>query len=44
MRTQGVELQAGLEAILVLHAVVLSFALIAGALAALLLPGPPRKT
>jgi hypothetical protein len=40
MRTQGVDAQTGLEAILVLHAVVLSFALIAGALAALLLPGP----
>jgi uncharacterized membrane protein YbhN (UPF0104 family) len=40
MRTQGVDLQTGLEAILVLHAVVLTLALIAGALAALFLPGP----
>jgi uncharacterized membrane protein YbhN (UPF0104 family) len=40
LRTQGVALQTGLEAVLVLHAVVLSFALVAGALAALLLPGP----
>ena len=40
MRTQGVELAAGLEATLVLHAVVLAMALGAGAAAAALLPGP----
>ncbi len=40
MRTQDVALQTGLEATLVLHAVVLALALVAGALAALLLPGP----
>ncbi len=40
MRTQGVALQAGLEAVLVLHAVVLALALAAGAIAAALLPGP----
>lgn len=41
MRTQDVALQTGLEAALALHAVVLALALIAGALAAVLLPGPP---
>ena len=40
MRTQGVDLATGLEAILVLHAVVLALALSAGALAAAFLPGP----
>lgn len=40
MRTQGVTLAAGLEAVLVLHAVVLALALAAGALAAAFLPGP----
>jgi uncharacterized membrane protein YbhN (UPF0104 family) len=43
MRTQDVALQTGLEAALVLHAVVLALALIAGGLAAVLLPGPPVK-
>jgi len=41
MRTQGVDLAVGLEAVLVLHAVVLALALSAGALAAAFLPGPP---
>ncbi|MEO8938362.1 MAG: lysylphosphatidylglycerol synthase transmembrane domain-containing protein [Burkholderiaceae bacterium] len=44
MRTQGVALTDGLEAVLVLHAVVLALALVAGALAALLLPGPSAAT
>jgi uncharacterized membrane protein YbhN (UPF0104 family) len=42
MRTQGVAMSTGLEAALVLHAVVLALALVAGGLAALLLPGPGR--
>ncbi|HEY0179774.1 MAG TPA: lysylphosphatidylglycerol synthase domain-containing protein, partial [Dokdonella sp.] len=42
MRTQGVALSSGLEAVLVLHAVVLALALAAGALAAVFLPGPAR--
>jgi uncharacterized membrane protein YbhN (UPF0104 family) len=42
MRTQGVDLAVGLEAVLVLHAVVLVLALAAGALAAALLPGPQQ--
>ena len=41
LRTQGVALQAGLEATLVLHAVVLALAVVAGALAVLALPGAP---
>ena len=41
MRTQGVALTSGLEAVLVLHAVVLALALAAGALAAMALPGAP---
>ena len=40
MRTQGVAMASGLEAVLVLHAVVLTLALAAGALAAAFLPGP----
>lgn len=40
MRTQGIDLATGLEAVLVLHAVVLVLALSAGALAAAFLPGP----
>lgn len=40
MRTQAVALASGLEAVLVLHAVVLTLALAAGGLAAALLPGP----
>ena len=40
MRTQGVALANGLEAVLVLHAVVLTLALVAGGLAAAFLPGP----
>ena len=40
MATQGVAMTTGLEAALVLHAVVLALALIAGGLGALLLPGP----
>ena len=41
LRTQGVDLTTGLEAVLVLHAMVLALALAAGALAATFLPGPP---
>lgn len=41
MRIQGIEMATGLEAVLVLHAVVLALALTAGALAAVFLPGPP---
>ena len=40
MATQGVAMTTGLEAALVLHAVVLALALMAGALGAMLLPGP----
>ncbi len=43
MRTQDIALATGLEAVLVLHAVVLALALAAGALAATLLPGPPAE-
>ena len=43
MRTQGVPLATGLEAVLVLHAVVLALALAAGGLAAALLPGPDAR-
>jgi hypothetical protein len=44
MRTVDVPLSTGLEAALVLHAVVLALALLAGGLAAVLLPGPPTRT
>ena len=40
MTTQGLPLQTGLEAALVLHAVVLALAVIGGAVGALALPGP----
>ena len=40
MATQGVAMTSGLEAALVLHAVVLVLALVAGGLGAMLLPGP----
>lgn len=43
MRTQGVALSSGLEAVLVLHAVVLALALAAGGLAAVFLPGPSDR-
>ena len=39
MRTQGIAMSDGLEAALVLHAVVLALALLAGGLAAIALPG-----
>ena len=42
MRTVGIEMGHGLEAILVLHAVVLGLALVAGAMAAAFLPGPMK--
>lgn len=44
MRTVEVPLTAGLEAALVLHAVVLALALLAGGLAAVLLPGSPTRS
>jgi uncharacterized membrane protein YbhN (UPF0104 family) len=44
MRTQGIALQTGLEAVLVLHAVVLALALVAGGFAAVSLPGPQETT
>jgi hypothetical protein len=40
MKTQDVAIGTGLEAVLALHAVVLGLSLLAGALAAALLPGP----
>ena len=43
MRTVDVPMTTGLEAALVLHAVVLALSLIAGGLAAVLLPGPPPR-
>jgi len=43
MRTVDVPMTAGLEAALVLHAVVLALSLLAGGLAAVLLPGPPTR-
>lgn len=42
MRTKDVPLDAGLEAALALHAVVLALSIAAGGLAAALLPGAPR--
>ena len=42
MRTHGVALSDGLEVVLVLHAFVFALALVAGALAAVLLPGPSK--
>ncbi len=42
MRTHGVPLQAGLEAALVLHAVVLALAVLAGVLGTVALPGPVK--
>ena len=43
MATQSVPMTSGLEAALVLHAVVLALALIAGGLGAMLLPGPSAR-
>ena len=43
MRTQGFSLQAGLEAALVLHAVVLTLAVTAGVIGALALPGSAKS-
>ncbi len=43
MATHGVAMTSGLEAALVLHAVVLALALIAGGLGAMLLPGPREE-